>query len=245
MKKKTILIVGARSDIAQAIARVYAEENLTILLAARNSDDLNIIAQDLVIRGADSVKVLEYEATSLKKLQTFVKKIYPLPDIVVCAVGYLGVQKEAQQSIDVAQNVIDINFTGPCLLFEQLAEKMIKRGSGTLVGISSVAGDRGRASNYFYGSAKAGFSTYLSGLRQRASEAGIHVLTVKPGFVRTSMTADINLPNILTTTPEIVAQYIVNACNSNTCIVYAPWYWRWIMLIIRLIPEKLFAKLKL
>jgi hypothetical protein len=168
-----------------------------------------------------------------------------LPDIVVCAVGYLGVQKDAQQNIDVAQNVIDVNFTGPCLLFEQLAEKMIKRGSGTLVGISSVAGDRGRESNYFYGSAKAGFSTYLSGLRQRASKAGVHVLTVKPGFVRTSMTADINLPNILTTTPEIVAQYIVNACNSNTCIVYAPWYWRWIMLIIRLIPEKLFAKLKL
>ena len=122
---------------------------------------------------------------------------------------------------------------------------MLRRKKGTIVGISSVAGERGRQSNYLYGSAKAGFTAYLSGLRNRLFHKGVHVVTVQPGFVYTSMTENLKLPALLTAKPEDVADAVYQRCKKKKNIIYVKWFWRWIMLIIKIIPEFMFKKLKL
>ena len=164
---------------------------------------------------------------------------------VISAIGYLGDQKKAQSNFREANKILDTNYTGITSLFNVIANDFEKRGSGFIVGISSVAGDRGRKSNYFYGSAKAAFTTYLSGLRNRLYEANVHVLTVKPGFVNTQMTAKMDLPTKLTAQPEEVAKDIYDAQNSKKDQLYTKWYWKWIMIIIKLIPEFKFKKKKL
>jgi short-subunit dehydrogenase len=136
------------------------------------------------------------------------------------------------------------NYEGPSLILGLFAEKFLARGSGTLVGVSSVAGDRGRASNYVYGSAKAGFSAFLSGLRARASRSGVHVVTVKPGFVRTKMTEGMKLIGPLTVEAPVVGDAILNAVEKKTDVVYVSGKWRLVMLIIKTLPEAVFKKLK-
>lgn len=135
------------------------------------------------------------------------------------------------------------NYVGPALLMGAMAERFERRGSGVLVGISSVAGDRGRAANYIYGSAKAGFTAFLSGLRNRLAGSGVHVMTVKPGFVRTRMTDGMNLPTLLTAKPEEVAGVVVKAIRRRRDVVYVPHVWRFIMLALRAIPERYFKRM--
>lgn len=241
----TLLIAGAKSDIARAVARHYAEQGCALQLAARNPDQLQADVEDLKLRGAASVTLLELDVESPKSIEACVSNLAPFPDIAVCAVGYLGEQEQTQQNPEESQRVIAANLTGPALLFERLAERMSERRSGSLVGISSVAGDRGRASNYWYGCAKAGFSAFLSGLRQRLHRSGVQVITVKPGFVRTAMTADLDLPLLLTATPEKIAQDLASAVDRKQSVVYTPFYWRFIMMIITGIPEFLFKKVSL
>ena len=202
MKKtlQNILVLGAKSDIAAATARLYAEQSLNLTLAARETDSLEIIREDLLIRGAVNVDLVEVNLESVKSIKTFLKNLEPLPDLVLCAVGYLGEQSRTEKDYKEMERVIKANLTGPAMIFEKLAQSMMERGYGVLVGISSVAGDRGRASNYWYGSAKSGFTEFLSGLRQRMQSSGVKVLSVKPGFVRTAMTANLNLPPALTST---------------------------------------------
>ena len=137
-----------------------------------------------------------------------------------------------------------VNYVGAVSILGHFAKAMAQRGNGTLVGISSVAGNRGRASNYLYGSTKAGLSTYLDGLRGHLARYGVHVITVKPGFVRTKMTAQLPLPAPLTATPQQVAQSVVRACRTGRSTVYVLPIWRWIMALIALIPERIFKKMK-
>ena len=207
MKKtlQNILVLGAKSDIAAATARLYAEQSLNLTLAARETDSLEKIKEDLLIRGAVNVDLVEVNLESVKSIKSFLKNLDPLPDLVLCAVGYLGEQSRTEKDFKEMERVIKANLTGPAMIFETLAQSMMERGYGVLVGISSVAGDRGRASNYWYGSAKSGFTEFLSGLRQRMQSSGVKVLSVKPGFVRTAMTANLNLPPALTSTPEKTA----------------------------------------
>ena len=137
------------------------------------------------------------------------------------------------------------NYIGPALLMGALAGRFEERGSGVLVGVSSVAGDRGRATNYVYGSAKAGFTAFLSGLRNRLARTGVHVITVKPGFVRTRMTEGMDLPARLTATPDEVAAAVVEAIRRRRDVVYVRRVWRLIMLIVRALPEPLFKRLRI
>ena len=197
-----------------------------------------------MIRGAVIVDLVEVNLESVKSIKTFLKNLDPLPDLVLCAVGYLGEQSRTEKDFKEMERVIKANLTGPAMIFETLARSMMERGYGVLVGISSVAGDRGRASNYWYGSAKSGFTEFLSGLRQRMQSSGVKVLSVKPGFVRTAMTANLNLPPALTSTPEKTASDILRAVSKNQPVFYTPFFWFWIMLIIRALPEKIFLKLK-
>jgi short-subunit dehydrogenase len=167
-----------------------------------------------------------------------------LPDVVISIVGLLGVQQNAESDLAHATTIMRSNYEGPSLILGLFAEKFLARGSGTLVGVSSVAGDRGRASNYVYGSAKAGFSAFLSGLRARASRDGVHVVTVKPGFVRTKMTEGMKLIGPLTVEAPVVGDAILNAVEKKTDVVYVSGKWRLVMLIIKTLPEAVFKKLK-
>ena len=217
-------MLGAKSDIAAATARLYAEQSLNLTLAARETDSLEIIKEDLLIRSAVNVDLVEVNLESVKSIKTFLKNLDPLPDLVLCAVGYLGEQSRTEKDFKEMERVIKANLTGPAMIFETLAQSMMERGYGVLVGISSVAGDRGRASNYWYGSAKSGFKEFLSGLRQRMQSSGVKVLTVKPGFVRTAMTANLNLPPALTSTPEKTASDILRAVSKNQPVLYTPFF---------------------
>ena len=169
----------------------------------------------------------------------------PLPDVAVCVVGRLGDQAESQRDGAAAERVMRTNYVGPRAADGALAERFEQRGGGVLVGVSSVAGERGRAANYVYGSAKAGFTAFLSGLRGRLAASGVHVVTVKPGFVRTRMTDGMALPPRLTATPEEVAVAVLTAVHRRRDVVYVRRVWHLIMLFIRAVPERVFKRMKL
>jgi len=238
-----LLIIGAKSDIAKAVAREYAANGYDLYLAARGVDSLDDFATDLKIRYQAAIKPLELDILDYESHQRFYESLDPEPEAVLLAVGYLGVQEEAQRDFTETETIIDTNYSGPVNLLNYIANAFQARKDGTIIGISSVAGDRGRKSNYIYGSAKAAFSTYLSGLRNRLYDYNVHVMTVKPGFVATSMTKDMDLPEKLTAQPEEVAKIIFKAHEKKKNIVYIKWFWYWIMTIIKAIPEFQFKKM--
>jgi decaprenylphospho-beta-D-erythro-pentofuranosid-2-ulose 2-reductase len=240
-----VLIIGAKSDIAKAVARKYAEQGYDLFLAARDSDELAALASDIEIRSQRVVKYGELDILDFGSHQAFYDTLEDKPIGVISAVGYLGSQEKAQSDFAEVQRITNTNYLGIVSLFDIIASDFESRGSGFIVGISSVAGDRGRKSNYFYGSAKAAFSAYLSGLRNRLHDAKVQVLTVKPGFVATSMTEGMDLPEKLTAQPEQVAEDIFRAQQKGKNIIYTKWIWRWIMLIIQHIPEWKFKGMSL
>lgn len=240
-----ILIVGAKSDIAKATAREYAKHGYDLYLAARNASELDEFTNDVTVRTQRIVKIVELDILDYKSHQAFYDQLEEKPLGVISAIGYLGEQEKAQSDFDEAQRIMDTNYTGVVSLFNIIADDFEKRRSGFIIGISSVAGDRGRKSNYIYGSAKAALTTYLSGLRNRLHDAQVHVLTVKPGFVATKMTEGMDLPEKLTAQPEEVAENIYNAQQKNKNVLYAKWVWRWIMMIIKMIPEWKFKKMSI
>ena len=243
---KTLLLVGGTSDIGRATALRYAAAGWRVLLAARNADAARRNADDAAARTGAVVSVHTLDVLETAGFPGFIDALPVLPDTVVCVVGELGDQRRAETDAEHASIVLRTNFEGPALLFGLLAERFLARGSGTLVGVSSVAGDRGRASNYVYGAGKAGFTAFLSGLRNRLAPAGIRVVTVKPGFVRTRMTAGMKLPPLLTAEPAEVGEAIFKAAETRRGdIVYVRGIWRMVMTVIALIPEPIFKRLRL
>ena len=232
-----VLIIGAKSDIAKATAREYAKNGYDLYLAARNSNELEEFAKDVTVRTQRTVKIVELNILDYKSHQAFYDNLEEKPLGVISAIGYLGDQEKAQSNFDEAQQIMDTNYTGVVSLFNIIADDFENRRSGFMVGISSVAGDRGRKSNYIYGSAKAALTAYLSGLRNRLYDAQVHVMTVKPGFVATKMTEGMDLPEKLTAQPEEVAEDIYSAQQKGKSVIYTKWIWRWVMMIIRNIPE--------
>lgn len=242
---KSILILGAGSDIAIAVAEKYAQNQYDIILAGRNEGELKTLASHLEIKHKISAKPCKFDALNYESHKGFVASLDPTPEITVSAFGYLGDQTIGQQSWEDAKQIIDVNFSGNVSILNEIANIYEKTGKGTIVGISSVAGDRGRQSNYLYGSAKAAFSVYLAGMRNRLFPAGVSVITVKPGFVDTKMTEGLDLPKPLTAKPEQVANDIFKAVKRKSNTIYSLKIWRLIMLIIKLIPEIIFKRLKL
>ena len=214
-----ILILGAHSDIAIAVAHRFAEAGYQIQLAARNINNLAADKSDIELRHQVNVTLHEFDALDTTSHSYFVEQLTILPNITVCAVGYMGVQAENEREIKEASLVIRSNYEGPVSILSVLANCFEARGCGCLVGISSVAGERGRASNYVYGSAKAGFTAFLSGLRNRLAKKGVHVVTVLPGFVTTKMTEGMDLPKKLTAQPKEVANAIFNAVQKKQNII--------------------------
>ena len=245
---KKILIIGATSAIAEATARVFAARGDALCLVARHGEHLRVVAADLAVRGAMRTETATLDVTDFgahqAMLDTAERQLGGI-DIVLIAHGTLSDQAQCQTSVDTLRREFDINAVSTMTLLTVLANRLEAQGHGTLAVISSVAGDRGRQSNYAYGSAKAAVTTFLGGLRQRLAKSNVDVLTIKPGFVDSPMTAGIANKGALWAKPEAIAAGIVKAIDRRRNIVFLPWFWRWIMLVIRHIPEPIFKKLKL
>jgi decaprenylphospho-beta-D-erythro-pentofuranosid-2-ulose 2-reductase len=243
---RTVLILGATSDIGRAIALAYAKAGWGLRLAGRDPGGLERERLDLVARYDSTVTTQTVDVLSLDDIRGLADAATVLPDTVISVVGDLGDQARAQSDLDEAIRIMRVNYEGPALVLGQFADAMAQRGSGVLVGVGSVAGERGRVSNYVYGSAKAGLHAFLSGLRQRLAGQGVHVLTVKPGFVRTRMTDGMALPGALTASAEEVGEAVYRAAElRRTDVLYVRWMWRFIMIIIKLIPERIFKRLNI
>ena len=237
-----ILILGAKSDIAKAIASVYINNGYNLYLAARGSSELNEFSTNLCKDSKNTVKIIELDILKYESHKKIYEDLDEKPEGVICSVGYLGEQKRSEMEFDHSTQIFDTNFTGIVSFLNIVANDFEKRGFGFIVGISSVAGDRGKKSNYMYGSAKAALSIYLSGIRNRLYKKKIHVLTVKPGFVYTKMTNHLKLSKFLTSTPQEIANEIYKAQQNKKEIIYVKSIWYWIMILIKIIPERFFKK---
>jgi short-subunit dehydrogenase len=240
-----VLIVGGRSDVGLALAHRFAAAGHPVQLAARNADGLAADKADLELRHRVEVSLHELDILERTMFEPFLDSLPALPQIAVCVVGLLGDQAQSQNDPETAARIMRSNYEGPSLLTGMLANRFEARGSGTLIGLSSVAGERGRASNYTYGSAKAGYTAFLSGLRNRLAEKGVHVLTVLPGFMATRMTEGMKLPPRLTASPELAAETVFKAASRRRNVVFVKPAWRMIMAIIRALPEAVFKRTRL
>lgn len=230
-----ILILGPSSEIAKNLARFLARDNINLILAGRGIDRLSDLKNDLKIRYDIRVELKEFDILDSKNFSSFLESLDI--DGVICTIGSMEGDLE---------NLVKVNFLNIALLLNLISEKFKQNPSNKFIAaIGSVAGDRGRAKNYFYGSAKAGLHEYLSGLRNELHKFNIHVLTIKPGFIDTKMTEDMDLPKALLASPQTVAKDIYNAIKSKKDVVYTLKRWGYIMMIIKLIPECIFKRLNL
>jgi decaprenylphospho-beta-D-erythro-pentofuranosid-2-ulose 2-reductase len=243
MNNKSVLILGAASDVGRALANVYNTHGYNLILAARNLEDVESYVSKWTDR--KQAVIVPFDARDFQNHKTWFRNLPTQPNITICVFGYLGNQSLAETNWEECETIIDSNYSGAVSILNVIAEVYADRKNGTIVGISSVGGERGRQSNYIYGSAKAGFTAYLSGLRNKLFPSGVHVLTVKPGFIDTKMTAGLNLPKPITAKPDQVAKRIHSAIERKNNVIYVLSIWFWIMLVIRLIPEFIFKRLKL
>ena len=248
---QNIVIVGATSAIAKEVARIHARRGDNLFLLARDEQVLTTLAQDLSIRGAHRVEHQTFDATrfedhaaTVDAISNAIAAAQGRTDVVLIAHGTLPNQQRCQEDATETLRELNTNALSTVSLLTEWANRMASQGSGTIAVITSVAGDRGRQSNYVYGAAKKMVSTFLQGLRSRLHPHGVRVLDIKPGFVDTPMTAAFN-KGPLWAQPERVAQGIVKAIDRRKHEVYLPWFWRGIMGLIRAIPEGIFKRMKL
>ena len=244
---RKVLIVGATSAIAEATARMLAERGDALYLVARNAARLAAIAADLSVRGGSRVGSEVLDANDFPAHEAMLARAELFLggyDTVLIAHGTLSDQKACEESVELTLREINTNALSVVALLTRIANRLAQQRAGTIAVISSVAGDRGRASNYVYGSAKALVTAFLSGLRQRLAKCGVNVVTIKPGFVDTPMTAAFD-KGLLWARPASVALGIVRALDRHSTTVYLPAFWRPIMLVVRAIPESLFLRLSL
>jgi hypothetical protein len=243
-----VVIIGATSAIAHAAARLWAERGAALFLVGRDAGRLEANAADLRVRGAANVAVHAMDATDdaahSPTLEAALAALGGI-DIALVAHGTLPDQRECESDLGRLRAEIETNGVSVCLLSQLFANHFVAQGGGTLAVIGSVAGDRGRQSNYAYGAAKGLVARFTEGLRNRVAKAGVQVLLVKPGFVDTPMTAAFEKKGLLWAQPEAIAAGILRAIAAKRDVVYLPWFWRWIMLVIRHIPERVFKRLSL
>ncbi|MBL8299235.1 MAG: SDR family oxidoreductase [Rhodanobacteraceae bacterium] len=244
---RRIIIIGATSAIAEATARLFAARGDALCLVGRDASRLAVIAADLGVRGAVRAATATLDVTDFAAhaavLDEAERELGGL-DTVLIAHGTLSNQSECETSVDALRREYDINALSVMALLTPIANRFAQQGFGDIAVISSVAGDRGRMSNYVYGSAKAAVTAFLSGLRQRLQKSGVNVLTIKPGFVDTPMTRDFP-KGALWAQPDTIAQGIVKAIEKRRSVVYLPWFWLGIMGVIRSVPEFVFKRLRL
>lgn len=237
---KKILILGANSDVAKACVPLFASKNYIQILAGHRIDELEDLAKKY-----NNISTIFFDALSSQSHEEFYNQIDSKPDVVLVCFGFLGNNEIALNNLDMSQKIIDVNFTGAVSSLQPIIQDFSRRKKGVIIGITSVAGDRGRASNVVYGAAKAGFDTYLSGIRNYLSKFNVRVVTIRPGFINTKMIDGLTTPDMLTAQPKEVAKTISKAINNNRNIIYVKPIWRLIMMIIKLIPERIFKKLSI
>ncbi len=245
---RRVLVLGATSGIAQAVARVYAAKGARLALVARSREHLAAVAADLAVRGAEVVLQRSADLCDLERQRTLVAEAEQALDgldVVLVAHGILPDQQACRDDPRQAVASWDVNFVSAATLMEAAAERMARAGRGTLGVLSSVAGDRGRADNYVYGAAKAALTAYASGLGQRLHGTGVTVLTIKPGPVDTPMVAGRNLSPRLVADVDVVGRRIQRALERGERVLYVPGKWRWVMAVIRALPIRLFERLRL
>lgn len=249
--KNTYLILGATSGIAKALCRVLAEKGHALILAGRSGPALETLAQDIRERYRSEIKTLPFDAEASVLADTLVSESTRLNDGeliegVVLAYATMPAQLQTEADLGLLERMLQINFVSSVCILQAFANAFAARGSGAILGISSVAGDRGRGSNFHYGSTKAGLSAYLDGLRHRLHKQGVFVCTIKPGFVATPLTDGIVNPNSpLCASADRAARDILSALAKKKPTVYTLWIWRWIMTIIKHLPEFIFIRTKL
>jgi len=242
-----ILIIGATSAIAEAVARRYAARGATLFLVARNTARLSVISADLAVRGAAEVHEYALDINDMAGHAGMIEHAWTSlgrPDVVLVAHGTLPDQAACEASVEAFLSEFSTNGSATMALLGPIANRLDEAGAGTLAVITSVAGDRGRQSNYVYGAAKAATSAFLSGLRQRLHKRGVAVVDIRPGFVDTPMTAHLR-KGPLWASPDQVAKHIVGGIGRGTPVLYAPGFWRLIMLVIRLLPQTVFNRISL
>lgn len=245
---KTILVLGATSTIAKETVRKLAAENRNLILTGRRVNELKSLQQDLQIRYRIKVSVKPFDALAFDTHAAFFSETIEESDGidgVVLMYGAMADQKEAEQSFGVSRNMIDVNYTSAVSILNIAANYFEEKRSGFICAVSSVAGDRGRKSNYIYGSTKAGLNVYMEGLRNRLHAAGVDVITIKPGMVDTKMTYGVVDDSPLLASPVKVAADIAKGIAKHREVVYTPWFWFFIILIIKIIPEKIFKRTNL
>lgn len=247
-KTLRVLILGATSGIAEATGRIYAREGARLLLAARQPQRLEDIAADLRTRGAAQVEtaVVDFAAETdyRARLVDLAERLGGL-DHILLAYGVLGDQEAARSDWPQAASIIDVNFRSAAGWTLAAADYLEHQGNGSLVVLGSVAGDRGRRANFIYGAAKAAIATLVEGIAHRFAGKGPHVVVVKPGPTDTPMTAGMKKGGLLWSSPERVAAIVRKAADGGAPVVYAPWFWRYIMLVIRFLPASIFNKLNI
>jgi len=240
---KKVLILGANSDIAKNIAHQLSKKKYKLTLISRNIDEIKFFLDRLNI----DIREIEFICMDLKeidKFQLYYENLKNKHDIVISAIGELSKDKDSHK-LNLIDQMINSNYIYPAKCLEIISNIFLKENSPKekiILGISSVAGDRGRATNFYYGAAKSAFTVFLSGLRQKLSKSKIIIITVSLGFVDTKMTKKEKIPNLLSTNPEIIAKKIIE-CVEKKKLIYIPIRWKIIMTFVKLIPESIFKKL--
>lgn len=241
VKNEYLLSIGATSDIGFAIAKEFYSRSFNLILAAR---DIESLKKRFTGFDPERLCMISFNSNDLHSITNLIDALPQYPSVVVDCIGYLGNQQIAQTNEKETLEIISTNFTMRVILLNAVAEILKNKQHGCIICVSSMAGERGRKSNFVYGSAKAGLTTYLSGLRQYLYPFGVHVITVIPGFVKTKMTNHLQLPKKLTTSPEKLAIRVFHAFKNKRNIIYSSFTWQLISLIIKHIPEPLYKRLK-
>ena len=246
--RPVILVLGSTSGIARVTCRILAREGHDLFLAGRNQDEIERQAKDLQIRHGIHCESFRFDALEPDGHRALVRNAFARAEGrlegVLVAFGTLGDEERARSDPEHAREIMEVNLLGVVSALTPIANRLEERGHGFIAVLSSVAGDRGRQSNYTYGAAKGGLSRWLEGLRNRLHGSGVQVTTVKPGPVDTPMTYGMK-KGLLMADSKRVAEGIVRAVRKGRSVVYLPWFWRYIMLVIRLIPEPLYKRLNL
>ncbi len=245
MEKDNLLVLGGTSDLGIEVGLLFAELGYSITLAGKDVEKLEDNKSLILSKNKVEVNTAIFDATNFGSHLNFYAALRLKPTVVLCVFGYLGDQWVAQNEWQESEKILTTNFVGAVSILNIVATDFEKRKAGCIIGVSSVAGERGRKSNYLYGSAKAGFTAYLSGLRNRLFSSNVNVITVLPGFLKTKMISGVETPKILTASPREAAKRILRGYQSKRGMIYVYKSWYWIFLIIRNIPEFIFKRLSL
>ena len=244
---KKIVIYGATSAIALELGRCFAADGAALILVGRDAEKLQAVGADLTVHGACRIEVVTADLAQIETHQNLFERCQSLlggVDVLVVAYGMLGSQERGQEAFAAAEEVIRTNFISVAAGLTSAANFFERQKSGQIVVITSVAGDRGRKSNYIYGAAKGGLAVLLQGLRNRLHRSGVNVLDARPGFVDTPMTRDFRKGPLFSSARD-VGSAIYRGIQARKDVMYVPWFWRYIMLVIKLIPESIFKRLSI